>query len=95
MKRKTRRRIFYATVYLIGLAVWYAIIANSIPKPTHSVSYLTQYGDTLWDIAKMSDSYNDIDCRYIIEDIEKLSDCDANIKAGQLIHIPMYKGANR
>ena len=93
MKMRTRRCIFYITVYLIALSACAKFVYGSIPKPTHSETYRVQSGDCIWSIAKLSDSFEDIDRRYIVDDIMELSGCKTSkLEVGQVIKIPMYKG---
>lgn len=87
-----KKKIFCIGCYLLILAIWNVVCNHRIPKPVSSETYIVQNGDTLWTIAKLSDGYNEIDRRYITDDIAKLSDCNANLRAGQVVKIPMYKG---
>lgn len=75
---------------MIALLVFAIDTAYSTPDAVDYDTYIVCDGDTLWEIAKLSNGYGHIDIRDIIDDIEDASDCTAYIKDGDIIQIPMY-----
>lgn len=98
MRRTTHRQIRWDNIMLLALSVIFCITLlvavmswNGTPKVVGSQPYIVQDGDTLWNIAKMSNGNNNIDIRDIIEDIKKLSNCTSDIVVGDVIQIPIYE----
>ena len=78
--------IIVAAILLVGFVVrdQYEIIGYEI--------YAVESGDTLWEIAEMSNGYDNIDTRRIICDMREASDLEtSSLQVGEIIKIPMYE----
>jgi hypothetical protein len=80
--------ISFATIVMLIFAI---VSWNNTPNIVGSEPYTVQYGDTLWEIATMSNGYDHMDTRDIIHDIKELSDCTSDINYGQIVQIPIYE----
>ena len=81
-------------IALVAVMVFgvFALAVNALktPQPVAYETYIVRSGDTLWQIAKQSDGWNNMDVREIIYDMQEASHCSATIQPGQVIYIPMY-----
>ena len=76
-------------IIIITLAITTTMERQNNYKYTSTTSYYVEEGDTLWFIAQQySDNRHDV--RIVIDEIEKLSQCNANLQIGQLLTIPLY-----
>lgn len=85
--------IMLVAILLVTLSLGIFIgvsFANSVPNFTSFSKYTVHRGDTVWEIAELSDGWDKIDARFIVDDIMKLSNCSENIHPGQTVYIPMY-----
>ena len=89
-ERKISAYVIILTVtFLLGMI--FGVYLNSrIPHPVDVERYVVESGDTVWGIATLSDGWNNIDPRFIVDDIMRLSDCSATFHPGQVVFIPMY-----
>lgn len=70
----------------------YIMVTNAAAKYTYqrTVTYYVEQGDTLWAIAQnYSDSKNQ-DVRRVIDIIEDINDCPADIYPGDALEIPVF-----
>ncbi len=90
---KTRFTIFLSTVFVIITLIFNGISRLSFAYGTDDRSYVEMTiisGDTLWEIAKRNNPYNQ-DVRKIVYEIMKINDMKtANLKVGSIIKIPTY-----
>lgn len=98
LKRATHRQIRWDNIIALALgvslliaAVFVVVSLTDTPDIVSSQPYTVQYGDTLWEIAEMSNGYGKMDIRDIIYDIKELSDCTTEINYGQIVQIPIYE----
>lgn len=93
--KRVSNKKYFAKV-LIGVIVittLFAILAGiSVVNctPVDFEEYIVEEGDTLWDIAKLSNGWNQMDASYIIDAIKEESDCTSTIYPGQVVYIPVY-----
>lgn len=93
---KNRKVLLIAAVVLLiaGVFAVSAIIDMKhlifVPDPVDYTQYVVESGDTIWDIAHMSDGYSKVDTREIVQDIIEYSNCSDMIYPGDIIYIPNY-----
>lgn len=77
---------------IIAIAIIFVIaMANESPEIIGYDSYVALSGDTLWDIAELSNGYGNMDIREIIFDIQEASGLNtADIHSGDILQIPVY-----
>lgn len=98
VKNKQRRHdicmiILFATIILIVsflIGMLFGKFMWNDPTPIDYDIYIVESGDTLWNIATMSNGFNKYDIRFIIDDIQDASNCTAMIYPGQTLYIPIY-----
>ena len=97
LKRTTHRQLRWDNIILLAMSIATIVMLviaiasyNDVPTIVDSRPYQVQSGDTLWDIAQMSNGYGDMDIRNIVYDIQQLSNCTAIINSGDIIYIPTY-----
>jgi hypothetical protein len=88
-----RRQCALLIILVIVAIIVSTIMAMTYDKPDIATyePYVVSQGDTLWDIAKTSNGYGNMDTRDIVDDIRSASNCTANIKEGDRLYIPVYE----
>ena len=83
----------FAGFIIIVIATILTIVAilNDTPKIVGYDTYIVASGDTLWDIATLSNGYNNISQDAIVLDIRKASNITPYINPGDVIQIPIYE----
>lgn len=84
-----KKLLIIAVIILIGFS-FIKLATPNYPEPTQWNEYEICSGETLWQIANNINDDKELDTNYIIHLITKHNDCDANIKAGQVILIPKF-----
>lgn len=82
------KRVIILTIIAILVVFTLAFANNS--EIINYETYIVQQGDTLWDIAKMSNGYSHMDIREIIYDIQQASNITADLQSGDVLQIPVY-----
>ena len=80
--------VFLIIVLLLAVVVGFA---NDTPNIVGYNTYVVSNGDTLWDIAEMSNGYGRMDVREIVYDIRDASNITPNIQLGDVVQIPIYE----
>jgi hypothetical protein len=88
---KTRFYTFAAVVLMTIAFMFVVAIANDTPNIVGYNTYVVSNGDTLWDIAEMSNGYGRMDVREIVYDIRDASNITPNIQLGDVVQIPIYE----
>ena len=83
--------LFSVMFMLLFTVTALAVMQNDAQKIADTETYIVEDGDTLWDVAKLSNGYNHMDIREIIYDIQQLSDCTTEIHRGDVLLIPIYE----
>ena len=88
-----RLSITFVAVVVLTIALLFAVAyaTNNTPKIVGYNTYVVTYGDTLWDIAKTSNGYDNMDTRQIIYDIQQASNITSDIQSGDIIQVPIYE----
>lgn len=90
---KKRFTIFLSTVFVVITLILGGISKLNLAYSSDNEDYVEMAiipGDTLWEIAKRNNPYNQ-DVRKVVHEIMKINDMKtANIKAGSVIKIPTY-----
>ena len=87
-----QKLIMILAIALLIIMSFSALLNYMIPpSPVDYDRYVVQKGDTLWDISKLSDGWNNIDANQIIHDIKVKSNCSSEIYPGDIIYIPQYE----
>lgn len=84
--------LFSVIFVLLFTVTAIAVMQNNTHDIVDTETYVVEDGDTLWDVAKLSNGYNHMDIREIIYDIQQLSDCTSDIQRGDVLLIPIYEG---
>ena len=86
------KKIITTCLVAVMIISLFAVCANAMKKPDiiGYDTYRVRSGDTLWDIAKQSNGWNNLDAHEIIDDMEDESNCTATIYPGQVVYIPIY-----
>ncbi len=92
-KYVARRRVALLLILVTLIIFLSTAIAMAYDKPdvVDYRVYVVSSGDTLWDIAKTSNGYGNMDTRDIVDDIKDVSNCNSNIKTGDKLYIPIYE----
>lgn len=85
----TRIAIMLVVTFFVGFILG-VFITSSVPHPVSVKPYVVSSGDSLWSIAEMSDGWEHIDTRIIVDHIQSFSNCSSLIHTGDVIYIPMY-----
>lgn len=88
-----RKRVaFYAVVVAIAVVLLNIIVFSIFgePTPVSYTSYVVEPGDTLWEIARMSNGWSNIDGQTIVYHIMNYSNCSGDIRPGQIVYVPQY-----
>lgn len=88
---KTRFYTFVAVVVMTIAFVRVIAVANNTPSIVGYDTYVVTSSDTLWDVAKTSNGYDNIDIRRIVYDIEQASDINASVNVGDVVQVPVYE----
>ena len=96
MNRTTFNRIKFIVEAALLLSITIIIVVSlinlfKVPSPIYFKKYVVEKGDTLWSIASLSNGYDKMDTREIVEAIEQKNNTSATIFPGQIIYIPMYE----
>ncbi|WIV10934.1 LysM peptidoglycan-binding domain-containing protein [Proteiniborus sp. MB09-C3] len=90
---KRRFTIFLSTIFIITTIIFNGILRLNLVYGSDNGNYAEMAivsGDTLWEIAKRNNPYNQ-DVRKIVYEIMKINNMkSASIKAGSVIKIPTY-----
>lgn len=90
---KRRFTIFLSTIFVITAIIFNGILRLNLVYGSDNGNYAEiaiVSGDTLWEIAKRNNPYNQ-DIRKIVYEIMKINNMkSASIKAGSVIKIPTY-----
>ena len=80
--------VFLIIVLLLAVVVGFA---NDTPNIVGYNTYVVSNGDTLWDIAELSNGYGKIEHQRIVYDICEASNTTPYIHQGDVIQIPIYE----
>lgn len=90
---KKRFTIFLSSVFVIAALVFNSIAKLNLAYSSDFKNYTEMAiisGDTLWDIAKRNNPYNQ-DVRRVVHEIMKINNMkSAELKVGSVIKIPTY-----
>ncbi|MFA5524688.1 MAG: LysM peptidoglycan-binding domain-containing protein [Tissierellales bacterium] len=90
---KRRFAFFLSIVFVIAAIIFSAITKFNLAYSTNDGDYAEMAiisGDTLWEIAKNNNPYNE-DIRKVVYEIMKINNMkSAEIKVGSVIKIPTY-----
>lgn len=86
-----KKIVAFITVVVVLLVCAVSFVANGTPKIVGYDTYVVAQGDTLWDIAKLSNGYDDMDTRDVIYDIKQASNITSDIQLGDVVQIPIYE----
>lgn len=93
--RVVNKKRFYTFVAVVVMTIALVFIVAYATNDTQNIvgynTYVVSNGDTLWDIAEMSNGYDDMDVRKIVFDIRQASNINADIQCGDVIQIPIYE----
>lgn len=70
----------------------YLMVSNAVTRYAYSrtVTYYVEQGDTLWTIAQGYSDPKNQDVRRVIDIIEDINDCTADIYPGDALEIPVF-----
>ncbi len=98
MRIKNKKKFIRAIFIILGIVIGLNFILISRVFSNQEITYKTVSvvtGDTLWDIAKREEAYNDYysgtDVRDIIEDIKDVNNLgSSSLSESQVLKIPTY-----
>lgn len=84
--------LIIAVLTAVVVATTWLIITNANSKYTYdrTVTYYVESGDTLWTIASRYSDRNNQDIRRVIDIIQEVNNCTANIHPGDALEIPVF-----
>ena len=91
MKKNDCVKYVAISVIIIIALCAVGFIANDTPNIVGYNTYVVSNGDTLWDIAKLSNGYGDVEHQQIVYDIREASDITPYIHQGDVVQIPIYE----
>ena len=88
-----KKRLYtFITIVVITIVLCFAVaVADDTPNIVGYNTYIVSNGDTLWDIATLSNGYGHIEHQRIVYDIREASDITPYINSGDVVQIPIYE----